>query len=81
MIVYLYSKVDCPLCEKAKAMLQELQKEWNFEVKEIDIYKDDALLEKYQLMIPVVEIDGEEVAYGFIQKDVIRKRLLAKMDS
>jgi glutaredoxin len=80
MIVHLYSKVNCPLCEKAKAVLQELQNEWNFEVKEIDIYKDDTLLEKYQLMIPVVEIDGEEVAYGLIHKDVIRKRLLEKMD-
>jgi glutaredoxin len=80
MIVHLYSKVDCPLCEKAKRVLQELQKEWNFEVKEIDIYKDDALLEKYQLMIPVIEIGGEEVAYGLIHKDVIRKRLLEKME-
>lgn len=81
MIVNLYSKIDCPLCEKAKAILHELQKEWNFEMNEIDIYQDDALLEKYQLMIPVVEVDGEELAYGLIHKDFIRKRLLERMNS
>ncbi|QPA30629.1 glutaredoxin family protein [Thermaerobacillus caldiproteolyticus] len=81
MVVNLYSKVDCPLCEKAKAVLQELQKEYDFQINEIDIYSDDALLEKYQLMIPVVEIDGEEIDYGMIQKEIVRKRLLRELNS
>ncbi|PDM39154.1 glutaredoxin [Parageobacillus yumthangensis] len=76
MVINLYSKTNCPLCDKAKQVLQELQKEFSFQINEIDIYQDDVLLEKYQLMIPVVEIDGEEVAFGIVQKDVIRKRLL-----
>lgn len=78
MRVVLYSKNDCCLCENAKAILQELQEEFVFGIEEIDIYKDDRLLEKYHLMIPVVEIDGEEVEYGIIHKEVIRKRLLRK---
>lgn len=81
MVVNLYSKVDCPLCEKAKAVLQELQKEYDFQINEIDVYSDDALLEKYQLMIPVVEIDGEEIDYGMIQKEIVRKRLLRELNS
>jgi glutaredoxin len=76
MKINLYSKTNCPLCDKAKQVLQELQNEFSFEINEIDIYQDDTLLEKYQLMIPVVEIDGEEVDFGLVQKDVIRKRLL-----
>ena len=76
MIINLYSKTNCPLCDKAKQVLQELQKEFSFQINEIDIYQDDVLLEKYQLMIPVVEIDWEEVAFCIVQKDVIRKRLL-----
>ncbi|WP_027409931.1 glutaredoxin family protein [Anoxybacteroides tepidamans] len=79
MIVQLYSKIDCPLCEKAKFILSELQSELAFEIEEIDIYQDDALLEKYQLMIPVVSVEGEELAYGLIQKDFVRKRLLERM--
>ncbi|MFE7060572.1 glutaredoxin family protein [Sutcliffiella sp. NPDC057660] len=73
-----YTKVDCPLCEKAKVRLQELQSEMDFTIEEVDIYQDDALLEKYQIMIPVVELDGEMLGYGIINKEEIRKRLLEK---
>lgn len=75
----MYSKIDCPLCDKAKKVLQDLGNEVPLEIEEIDIYKDDQLLEKYQIMIPVVEIDGVEVAYGIIHKEFIRKRLLKKI--
>ncbi|MBD8070789.1 glutaredoxin family protein [Bacillus sp. PS06] len=76
--IKMYSKVDCPLCVKGKKVLEELITEFSLEIEEIDIYKNEELLEKYQLMIPVVEIDEEEVEYGIIHKDVIRKRLLQK---
>ncbi|MDG4657149.1 glutaredoxin family protein [Ectobacillus antri] len=75
MNVVLYGKKDCCLCDDAKAILHELQQEHNFIWKEIDIYSDDVLLERYQIMIPVIEIEGEEVQAGIIQKDVISKRL------
>ncbi|KXG09079.1 hypothetical protein AT864_02764 [Anoxybacillus sp. P3H1B] len=81
MIVHLYSKKDCHLCEKAKEILAELQTELHFTIQEIDIYQDDVLLERYHLMIPVVEVDGKELAYGLIKKDFIRKRLLECLNS
>ncbi|MBB5356231.1 glutaredoxin [Anoxybacillus mongoliensis] len=71
MKVVVYSKENCCLCDEAKSILRELQVEW----EEVDIYKDERLLEQYHLMIPVIEIDGHIVAYGRIHKDVIRKRL------
>lgn len=74
MKVVVYSKENCCLCDEAKAILRELQVEW----EEVDIYKNEQWLERYQLMIPVIEIDGEIVAYGRIHKDVIRKRLQQK---
>jgi glutaredoxin len=79
IMVTFYTKENCPLCEKAKTILVDLAKEFPIEIDEQDIYKDDAQLELYQVMIPVVEIDGEQIAYGIIEKDVIRKRLLLKM--
>jgi glutaredoxin len=78
MNVIMYTKTGCPLCEKAKKVLVELQEEYSFDFQEVDIYQDDVLLEKYQLMIPVVVIDGEEVDFGQIRKVEIRKRLLSK---
>ncbi|CAM4055821.1 glutaredoxin [Bacillus manliponensis] len=73
MDVVLYGKHDCCLCEEAKEVLQELTDEFSLHIKEVNIYEDDELLEKYQIMIPVVEIDGKEVAYGIIHKsDIIQ---------
>ncbi|MGG3842046.1 glutaredoxin family protein [Anoxybacillus kestanbolensis] len=71
MKIVVYSKENCCLCDEVKDILRELQVEW----EEVDIYKNEQWLERYQLMIPVIEIDGEMVAYGRIHKDVIRKRL------
>jgi glutaredoxin len=77
--VIMYSKENCSLCEKAKKILEEISTEIPLEINEVDIYRVDELLEKYQIMIPVVEMDGEEIEYGIIHKDVIRKRLLEKI--
>ncbi|MBZ5753061.1 glutaredoxin family protein [Metabacillus rhizolycopersici] len=74
--VTFYSKENCSLCDKGLAILQDIQKEVSFKVEIIDIYKDDQLLELYQIMIPVVKIDDELVSYGILEKDRIRKRLL-----
>ncbi|WP_223701360.1 glutaredoxin family protein [Sutcliffiella deserti] len=78
MKVIFYTKVDCPLCDKAKRVLKELQEEVAFTIEEVDIYQNDALLEKYQIMIPVVEVEDEILGYGIIHKEEIRKRLLEK---
>ncbi|MGR4024458.1 glutaredoxin family protein, partial [Bacillus sp. ZZQ-131] len=56
MKVVLYTKKNCGLCVQAKQVLQEVQCEYSFQIEEIDIYEDNDLLEKYHLMIPVVEI-------------------------
>ncbi|WP_407270777.1 glutaredoxin family protein [Radiobacillus sp. PE A8.2] len=61
-----YTKKQCPLCEEAKDLLLSLQPEFTFQLEEIDIYEDDQLLEAYQLMIPVIEVDEKQVTYGNI---------------
>jgi glutaredoxin len=79
--ITLYTRNGCPLCDKAKAAIVELQDDWNFILEEIDIEQDDELHERYGLMIPVVHIDGEEVAYGFVNKIDISNRLHEKSQS
>lgn len=71
-----YSKENCSLCDKGLAIITELKEEIDFDYHVVDIYKDDQLLEKFQIMIPVVEIDNKVVSYGILDKDSIRKRLL-----
>ncbi|HHW36073.1 MAG TPA: glutaredoxin family protein [Bacillales bacterium] len=73
-----YTRPVCPLCDKAKRKLLELADEFPLDIHEIDIYQEDELLEKYQLMIPVIEIAGEEVDYGMVSVEAIRHFIQSK---
>lgn len=79
MRVKMYSRAGCPLCDEAFEELNLLKQTMNLEIEVVDIYKDNALLEQYQLMIPVLEYEGTMLGYGKIKKDFIRKRLLDKI--
>jgi glutaredoxin len=76
--ITLYTRKSCPLCDKAKVTLLELNRDWDFTLKEIDIESSDDLTEQYGLMIPVVYIDGVEAGFGVINKFDIRNRLQEK---
>ncbi len=69
--VTLYMRQRCHLCEEAKELLEELQRNWQFDLLEIDIDKDDDLTERYGITIPVVVLDGEEIQAGIINKNFI----------
>lgn len=77
-VITLYSREKCHLCEDAKTVISDLRSEFDFTLQEVDIDTEDRLTELYGLMIPVVVIDGEEVQYGQVDKNVIRKRLQKK---
>lgn len=61
--VIFYTKENCLLCDEALDLLKVIQSVEPFKVQVEDIYKDDALLEEYQLIIPVIKID-DEIIYG-----------------
>lgn len=69
MKIILYSKKGCHLCDVAKDLLTVFQKKFKYDFEEKDIYEEDFLVEEYGLMIPVVEINGDVVAYGKVTKD------------
>jgi len=76
--ITLYTRNNCPLCDKAKTALVELQNDWRFQLEEIDIETSDELTELYGLMIPVIHLDGVEVGYGFVDKIDVSNRLQEK---
>jgi glutaredoxin len=80
-IITLYTRKRCSLCEKAKQAILELKENWIFTLEEIDIDESDELTEIYGIMIPVVQIDGQEVAFGIINKIDISKRLQEKSEN
>jgi glutaredoxin len=71
----LYTRERCPLCDKAKNILDELVSEIGISYKEIDIHSDDDLIERFGLMIPVLEWQGEILQYGNIDKYSLRSML------
>ena len=74
----LYTRNRCPLCDKAKKIIEELAEDYYFHYLEYDIAESDELTEKYGLMIPVVKIDDEEIQFGQIDKRTIIEGLTKK---
>jgi glutaredoxin len=77
----IFTRSQCPLCEQAKQQLHILQKEISFRLIEKDISSSEDLTEQYGLMIPVVEFEGEIVAYGKVHLFDIKQRLQRKIST
>ena len=61
-----YTKPGCALCDEAELMLKLVQEDYPITWTEVNIQSDDQIHEKYMLMIPVIEMNGEVVLFGNI---------------
>jgi glutaredoxin len=73
--VELYTKRDCCLCDEAKQVLARVRAELPFELAEIDIEGDPALLERFRTEIPVVFIGGRKAFKYRVDERALRRRL------
>ena len=76
MTVVVYGKPECPLCEKAIAILERLQREFGFRIDRVDITEEPGLFSRYRERIPVVVLDGQEVAWGIVTIPALRSALI-----
>jgi len=74
MILVLYGKPGCHLCDDARVVLERVGAPY----AEVDITSDDALHAAYLERIPVVTLDGEEQFEYFVDEAALR-RLLDKV--
>lgn len=51
------------------AELQALRGRWHFDITSVDIDEDPALRERYNTLVPVLAIDGEEICHYFLDPD------------
>ena len=65
-IINFYSRPHCHLCEEGLLTLKLVQEDYSFDINIINIEEDDALHEKYMLMIPVVTYNEEVIQYGIL---------------
>lgn len=56
--VTLYTRANCPLCDKAKAAIHSSGV--RVRLTEIDIDRDEALRERYTDDVPVIHVEGQE---------------------
>ena len=73
--VTLYSRPGCHLCDEARAALENVRRQVEFELREIDIETDDALHRAYLERIPVVELDGEHLFDHVVDERTLTARL------
>lgn len=57
-----YIRQGCHLCEEAIDRIAQIDPDGSIELEIVDIETDDELHRKYLELIPVIELDGREVA-------------------
>jgi len=57
--VVVYTRADCPLCDKAAAFLEAERQRLGFTLQWVDIADDPELTTRHGEWIPVVEVDGK----------------------
>jgi glutaredoxin len=75
MTLTLYTKPGCHLCAELRALLDDLQPEFGYDIEEVDITQSIALFQKYRYEIPVLIGEGVEVARGKVTAAELRSRL------
>ena len=75
ILVELFSKRDCHLCDEAKAVLDKVQRDIPFTLKEIKLAEGDDLFGEYGEIVPVVRID-KVVAFKYrVSEKMLKIRL------
>jgi glutaredoxin len=71
-----YTRVACPLCDKALEQLEPLARKHGVDIEIVDIDLDLDLLERYNHRVPVIEsADGSVIDEGIVDASVISEGL------
>jgi len=70
-----YHARDCSLCARGLEVVTEARDELGFDLELVDIAGDSELEARYRMLLPVVEIDGEQAFTYFVDPGALRDRL------
>jgi glutaredoxin len=73
--VTVFHAAGCHLCERALAQVRAFGDELEFQLEEVAIDGDPELEARYRELIPVVEIEGEQVFTYYVHQSAFRRRL------
>jgi glutaredoxin len=66
--ITIYSRPDCHLCELAKEVVDRCRTKVEFAIEVVDISQNPELLHRYRDDIPVILLDGNEIARHFVRE-------------
>jgi glutaredoxin len=66
--ITIYSKPDCHLCDLAKEVIERCRSKADFTLEMIDVSQNPELFERYRNDIPVILLDGKEIARHFVRE-------------
>jgi glutaredoxin len=75
VIVTIYSRPGCHLCDDAKAVILECASVADFHLEEINIDQNPDLSKRYGFDIPVIHINGEEAFRHRVTQHDLQKKL------
>ncbi len=75
ILVELYSKEECHLCEEARAVLEKVRRDIPFSLREIKLHPGDEHFEEYSMMVPVVHINGAQTFNFRVNEGILRAKL------
>jgi glutaredoxin len=70
----LYTKADCPLCERMKAELARARLSTPWRLEEVDVDGDPELRVRYGLSVPVLLLGARVLAKGRTTADELARR-------
>jgi glutaredoxin len=73
--VTVYVAEGCGLCREALELLHEAQRELAFALDVVDIAGDEELEARYRVLLPVVEVDGEQAFVYHVDPVALRNRI------
>lgn len=75
--VTLYGRPGCSLCDQAELFLRRIARRVPLAIELVNIETDEALHQRYLFDIPVVVVDGAEVAKAPIHEHALAERIEA----
>ena len=71
----LYHRYGCHLCDEMLERLRELEAEWGFRLRVVDVDADPQLQSRYNAAVPVLECAGAEICRYHLDEEALRRHL------
>ena len=78
MLLTIYSRPGCHLCDEMKAIVAQVARTVSLAVEEVDISSDPELERRYGLEIPVLFVEGKKVAKYRIDEAELQRILRSR---